>query len=217
MRSRGYVWLLIALGSTLLFPSTVVADTIRITGGFLEMSTPASPFNLVGDRRGFRLFGSHYLGAVGVGTYLDCPVVCGPGEVAHLAHAASGSDLPATATLDGTLYEDVGSLDSRANAVIGFAGSFTLPPFATTAVLHTPFMMEGTFSNGFEVLTLLGSGIATSNWRTETIPSGELKWSLMTIRYDFFGAAPVPEPTTLVLAGVAGAAAAFARRRRRAH
>jgi hypothetical protein len=127
------------------------------------------------------------------------------------------SDLPAIATLDGTLYEDVGSLDSRANAVIGFAGSFTLPPFATTTVLHTPFMMEGSFFNGVEVVNLLGSGTATSNWRTETLSSGASKWSLMTIRYDFSGAAPVPEPTTLVLAGVAGAAAAFARRRRRAH
>jgi hypothetical protein len=219
MRSRGHVWLLIALGSTLLFPSTVVADTIRITSGFLEINTPTSPLNLVGDRRGFRLFGGGFLGGVGINNFVDCPPagLCGPGAVARLAVVSSATDFGASATLDGKLYEELGSLSGPwQSAELGFASSLTLPSFDSSGVLHSPFVMEGFFSHDSTFETLIGSGIMTSTWRPETIPSAERTWYLTTVRYDFSDAAPVPEPTTLILAGVAGAVTALARRHRRA-
>ena len=215
MRSRGYFWALLSLSAALLFPSFAAAETIRITSGFVEMGTPANPFNLVGDRRGFRLFGSHYNGGTGPNNFVFCPDLCGPGAVAEISHAASGLDFGARATLDGILYEDVGSLGNPASAAIGFTGSLTLPSLAATTVLHTPFTMEGSFATGFEIEQLIGSGIVTSTWMSQGTPSGHPVWVLNSLRYDF-AAAPIPEPTTLVLVGVAGAAAALGRRRRRA-
>lgn len=218
MRRQGYFSVFLVLSWAALFPSAAVAETIRITSGLVEMGTPDSPFNLVGDRRGFRLFGSHYNGGFGPNLFVFCPDdLCNPGAVAEIAHAANGLDLPATATLDGILFEDVGSLGARASAEMGFSGSLTLPPLGSSAVLHSPFTFEGSFFHDFELELLRGSGIVTSTWTpTGSDPSESSAWMLNTLRYDFFGATPVPEPTTLVLAGVAGAAAAFGRRKRRA-
>jgi hypothetical protein len=218
MRSRGYFWLPVVLSSAYLFPSAAAAETIRITGGFLEMP---GEFDLVGDRRGFRMFGGGYGGGGGPNVFVGCEDGSdgcnNPGEVALFSHAFSGLDLPARATLDGIFHEDVGSLGAKASALIGFSSRHVLPPIGSTAVLRDPFTMEGSFfAEGTGVDTLVGSGIVTTTWTSFGSNESGPVWDLTFARYDFFGATPVPEPTTLVLFGVAGAAAAFTRRKRHA-
>jgi hypothetical protein len=215
MRLRGHFWLPAVLSLAILVPSTAAADTILITSGFLEMGTGSSAFDLVGDSRSFRLFGTGYLGGFSPNAFVFCPdEVCDPGDSALLQHAAGGLDLPATATLDGVTYADVGAL-GRSSAELGFSSTSLLPPLDGTAVVRSPFTMEGSFSaeDLSSAATLQGSGIVTTTWNT----FGSDVWTLTSARYDFSAnAAPVPEPGTLVLLGMAGGAAALRRRRQRA-
>jgi hypothetical protein len=218
MPTRGYFWLSLALSSALLFPSASSADTIRITSGFVELG---GPFDLRGDQRGFRLFGGGYNGGSGPNLFVFCPGdICNPGEVAAIRHAATGLDLPARAMLDGITHEDVNSLNATLFAGIGFESTHVLPPISSMVILRAPFTMEGSFSlaeqsPGFE--TLVGQGTVTTTWRPDASDdTGAPAWMLTAARYEFFGASPIPEPSTLVLAGIAGAAAALRRRKRRA-
>jgi hypothetical protein len=198
-----------------LVPSVAAAETIPITSGFVEMAGLPSAYDLVGDRRGFRLFGQGYQGGVWPGIFVDCPDdTCGPGSVALFQHAQSGADLPSTVILDGVVYEGVGNLGGESeSAGMGFSSSIVLPALASTAVLHSPFLMNGSFfSDASGLLLLRGTGVLTTTWSTAFGDGTE--WGLRAARYDFAPAA-VLEPGTLVLVGIGGVAAALRRRRQR--
>jgi hypothetical protein len=228
MRSRGYFWLAIVLSSALLFPRAASAETIRITSGFFEIGEDGTgPYNLVGDRRGFRLFGTISTDFAHFGAICPDSTGCIPGTVARLPHAWTGLDFVGPrATLDGVFYEIVNSLTDQAFASVLFFADIPLPAFTPsgTTVLQTPF----TFRGGFTVQPrdgepgeitqddLVGAGLLTTRWARSDLPELDSQWEVRFARYDFFGAAPIPEPTTLVLAGIAGAAGALARRKRRA-
>jgi hypothetical protein len=216
MRS-GIRWLQITLLLALLYPCPAAAETIRIVSGVVSIDPDPRLFTLVGDRRGFTLSGAFPVVPQHVAFCDNDGGPCNPGDVADVRAAKGGGDLPVgLVTLDGITYEDVNAT-SRLYALIGFSSAVLLPPISSTAVLHTPFTMEGSFFHDFELETLLGSGIMTSTWKSSgPDEDGRPFWFLTALRYDFSGAAPIPEPTTLVLAGVAGAAAAFGRRKRRA-
>jgi len=203
------------VGLLLLVPSLAHADTIRITSGFLVMSV--GPFDLIGDSHGFRLFGNAYQGGHGPNAFAFCPgELCNPGEVVLYQHAANGLDLPASATFEGIAYEDVNTLSGPAFAEIGFSGTVPLPAAGSdTAVLRTPFTMQGNFvvQGVSDNHTLVGSGVMTSRWTAGSDETGAPIWDLTSARYDFLGASPVPEPTTLLLLGAGGTVAAWRRRK----
>jgi hypothetical protein len=206
MRPQGYFWLSVALSSALLFPSTASAETIFITSGFLEYN---GKYNLIGERRGFRVFGNVFEGD-SPNLHVFCPGdLCNPGAVAVIQHASSGLDFEGPqAFLDGVFHEEVNSFTGSAWVTLGFSSTTVLPPVSSTAVLRIPFTMEGSFlvEDRGTLDELVGSGIATTTWRPDGLDqNGNLIWGLSTLRYDFSGAAPVPEPTTLVLFGLAGA------------
>jgi hypothetical protein len=210
MRSRSCFWLLAILSSALLFPSAAIADTIRITTGFVEFG---GALDIGNEERGLRLLGTYGGGTPGLHVFCECS----PGDVALFAHAFGGLDSGVgTVMLDGVTYNEVSSLNSTASAEIGFSSSHLLPPFSSsTAVLHDPFRMQGSFSHPGGVELLFGSGIVTTRWSPES--SGESRgWSLASARYDFSQAEPVPEPGTMALVGVGGAAALLRRRKQRA-
>jgi hypothetical protein len=90
-----------------------------------------------------------------------------------------------------------------------------LPSLSATAVLTTPFTMEGSFSHPGGVEALFDSGIVTTRWISAApVGSAAPVWNLASARYEFSGAA-VPEPGTLLLVGTGAAAAALSRRKRR--
>jgi hypothetical protein len=218
MRVRGCFWLLVLLSSALAFPPAAHADTIRVTSGFFDFA--AGGGRLVGER-GFSV-------NVGVGSpnspafYVFCEGErCTPGTTAGIQHAWGGLDLPAGAlTFDGVTYPEINTLGGPASLEIGFESHVTLPPLAATAILRTPFTFRGSLaltpeSGPWVTHSLIGSGTLTSSWRPDESLGGNA-WYPANLRYDFSAAAPIPEPTTMVLAGIAGAAAAFGRRRKRA-
>ena len=113
-----------------------------------------------------------------------------------------------SATLDGITYDEVNTLSARAFAEIGFSSTHLLPPLRDSTVLRTPFTMEGYFSHPGGIEMLVGSGIVTTNWFTSgSTDSGSRVWNLASARYNFSEAAPVPEPGTMMLVGLGGAAA----------
>jgi hypothetical protein len=206
-----------ALSAALLFPSAASADTIRIVSGFFEVGDhfEVRPFNLVGDSHGFTLFGR--VGNPGFDPFCNDAPDCAPGDTARITQVWNGLDFPgANATYEGVTYTEMNNLSSIAFAEVGFNNTLVLPAFeGTTGVLQTPFVMAGTFTLNFEASPLVGSGTMTTTWNRRDSPEGS-RWVLALTRYDFAdSAAPVPEPTTLVLTGLAGAAAAFRRRKRR--
>jgi hypothetical protein len=70
--------------------------------------------------------------------------------------------------------------------------------------------MEGSFAvSGLETILLQGAGMVTTTWVLSAGEAGAV-WSLASARYDFAPAAPVPEPSTLLL--TAGGLAALYRR-----
>jgi hypothetical protein len=215
MPSLRRCWVFLYLLAALLFPSGAVADTIRITSGFVEFG---GAFQLVGNERGFQLDGSGYGGGASPSAYAFCAGDdCNAGEVAQLQHGFSGLDLFVhSATLDATTYDEVNTLGADAFAAIGFSSTLVLPPSSSTAVLSTPFAMDGSFSHPGGIETLIGSGIVTTRWTSSGSAGSAPAWNLVFARYEFAEAAPVPEPATLVLVAT-GAAALALRRRKRSH
>jgi hypothetical protein len=214
MHSLRQIWLSVILSWAVLFPSTAAADSIRITSGFLEL---VGAYELAAPERGFRMVGDGYGGA-GAAAFVFCDGgACGPGVSAQVRHAFGGLDLlVASATLDGAVYDDVNTLAGGTFAEIGFSSAHVLPPPGSAAVLTTPFIMEGSFVYPAGAERLFGSGVVTTRWSAASNGgSGAAVWNLESARYDFSDAAPVPEPGTLVLTGMAAGAAALARRRRR--
>jgi hypothetical protein len=203
----------LSLFAALLFPSIAVADTIQITSGFVELG---GAFELVGDERGFGLSGSGYGGGASPAAYVFCAgETCNAGEVADLQHAFGGLDLNVhSATIDGTTYTDVNTLSAQAFATIGFSSTHVLPTAGSTAILNTPFTMQGSFTHPGGVESLVGSGMVTTHWRSSApVGSATSVWNLASARYEFSEAAPVPEPGTLLLVVTGAAAAALSRRR----
>lgn len=118
----------------------------------------------------------------------------------------------------GVEYREFG-LESPIGFLVEPAGSVTLPAFGdlSSRTLTTPFVLTGLFQDPARGrdLQLTGQGTATLWLRPESsFTFGEPGWSVDRIRYDFDESAPVPEPSTLLLAGTALAAAFRARRRR---
>jgi PEP-CTERM motif len=219
MRSRCNLWLLIALSSAVFFPSAVCADTIRISSGFLNVGGEdvVGRGLLVGDRRGFSV---EIFAPAAPWHFVFCSERgCAPGTRATITHAWGGLDFYAqNATLDGIRYEEVNSLTGDAWVGTAFNSSVTLPPLSSSAVLRTRFTMTGLFSlvpdeGEWRDFPLAGSGTLTSTWRGD-FPGEEGAWHPVLLRYDF-NPTPIPEPATIVLVGMAGAAAAFSRRKRR--
>jgi hypothetical protein len=90
---------------------------------------------------------------------------CNAGEVADLQHAFGGPDLNVhSATLNGITYHEVNTLGAEAFATIGFSSTHLLPALSSTAVLTTPFMMQGSFSHPGGVETPVGTGVVTTRW-----------------------------------------------------
>jgi hypothetical protein len=91
---------------------------------------------------------------------------CGLGSTIPLEAAWSGTDLPATVTLDGRMYTQVGSLATVTAADVRFSGSLVAPA-VTNRVFQTataPFALSGKF-----VHTGAGGQMVTDTFTVEGV------------------------------------------------
>lgn len=183
------------------------ADTITITGGFLDMVNQLGRLELTGDR-GFTLSGLVDTTGGIFAPQLQCSggvQPCTPGAAIDLDARWSGNDLPATVTLDGTTYPRVGDLAGDTSASVAFSGGAIAPPLdnnsaeagSQVAFVQAPFTFDGFFFDGQGRVPLVGSGVASLWLRPEFDGTA---WTPAEVRYDFAAAAVVtPEPATLAL------------------
>jgi hypothetical protein len=213
MRS-GFRVVAIVLAAGALFSAPVRADQIALTGGFVDMEVNAGgaalgQIQLTGER-GFTFFGHMAAGFVEpIGNPLP------PGDTVTLRGSASGLDVGGTVTLDGVTYTGIGGLDSVSGALVEFVTTATLPSVLNApASVLAPFMLNIVFfPSGLESHTLAGSGMAKISLG-EDKGFGVPSWTVTGIRADVSGSpAPVPEPTTLLLAA-SGLGWVASRRRR---
>jgi hypothetical protein len=217
----------VVLCASLIVVSTAtfaVADPVRVTDGFLVATgrNTTSPPSLISGTDGFTL--STRI-SVGVTSGLVEPLFCfgspecAPGQtigVNAFLMPNDGGLVDTVMTLGGRVFDDF-SFNSDYSVLLEMAGSFVAPPFDgdNDAIVTTPFTFMGRFDLANQPTTFMtGRGTATVRLtRGEGIDNQA--WDGASVRYDFEGAAPVPEPATMILVGAGLAGVAAVRRRRR--
>lgn len=225
---RATFWGTTCLIAALAFPAKLAADPVTVTGGHLLVTGSSGSLELTGER-GFSLSATvSTFSGVFAPDACDTPD-CEPGTTVSLHAHWVGLDVRGgILTFDGETYP---LRDDAAAAGVDFQGSFIAPPIARSAVVTAPFLLPpripGTSGgSGFSLpfpggsFALQGNGTATINLSQyfENSPEGPRflnAWTVESVRYDFSAAEPVPEPGTLLLAGlgIAGIARRVSRRR----
>ena len=189
------------------------AEPITIVAGTLSVSFAEVPSITLQGTRGFSLNGSADISEGRVDPFICEP--CAPG-VQSIGANLSGPAIFGTATLDGATHILISANDSPASMALELTGAVVMP--VTTGrpiVLRAPFTAEGIFFPTFpaDSAQLTGGGVASLFLSPDT--GDPAAWDVNRVRYDF-GApqAPVPEPASLTMLGLAFAAAALRARKR---
>jgi hypothetical protein len=179
---------------------------INIGSGFADFTFGVGgTVNIAGDR-GFSLVGTLDDGGARTG----CCFV--PGQSYSFTGLWSGLDVAGTGMVDGTAYTTSATMVGTLNA-----GPLDVPaPAAGTTTAQAPFVVTAQFALNRPmsdplVVTLAGSG--TGSLFLSATPDG--MWNADSAHLDFGStAAPIPEPTSLLLLGIGLAGAYRAARSR---
>jgi hypothetical protein len=211
--------LLLILGIT---AAPAGADTVQVSGGALTWDpTMLNPrLNLTGDRGlAIDVRIDHNSGtAWPISFCYSAP--CLPGQTLSLVFYNLG-DSGGVASIDGETFRVSAPSEDAGGLNILFDGNLLVPAFTgePSASASAPFTFDGSLifpwpsgSPFRPPVSLTGSGTATLQFARPhpDLPTG---WQLQSLHYEFQPAAPVPEPTTLVLVG-SGVAGLILRRQR---
>ena len=211
--------ILVVFALTLAVVVPARAETLLLTSGaFNWIGGPASVTMSGGS---FSFVGTAATPSGGVfSPWLQCLVPeCTAGTSVDLFTRFVGADLTGTAMYNGVTYSPVGSVVADASLDARWSGSLQIPLTFTGGVLTAPFTFAGEFHYNDTpttggILDLLGGGTATLSF-TPSIPFPGA-FNLTSVRYEFDSAAPVPEPTSMLLIGSGLAGLAALRRRSKA-
>ena len=162
------------------------ASAIVIDRGELDLSSTGGMLSLSGTR-GFSLIGGVTRSGGVLAAFEACAASnCGAGAPIPLGAAWSSTDLPASVTLDGTTYTEVGNLATVTTAAVQFSGSLVAPPVTKheSQTATAAFTLVGQFvhaEGGLLVTeTFTGEGVARV-WLVAR--QGGTGWSVERIVY----------------------------------
>jgi hypothetical protein len=220
---------ILTLAGLLLSTFTARADTITVTSGGLNV--------VWDDASSFAFFGSDGFALSGLFIHVPsspqqtCFAGCTPGATVSLSSVAGGSPgftlgLAMTATVGGVVLANPAQHETWLNLAGTFlfdAPDVIIPPFASDEfvriALSAPFTFDGQVA-GFAPgdteddvplfqLDLTGQGTALLS--LSAFPPGGT-YRFPEVSYTFHDAAPIPEPTSMVLFGTAVAGLLLRRR-----
>jgi hypothetical protein len=196
--------------------STARAETIGITGGFVDFDTfgvsGTGTVQVSGDL-GFS-YETHG-GFIFDGTGAFEPLFPGTTAKMHVA----GDNLGGILQFEGVTYSDIGGLNSPANVLLQVDAMVPLPAVVSAhAVVTAPFALNIDFfwmaPDGSASITqsFSGRGAATVDLAENNTSFGVPTWQITALHGEL-SSVPTPEPSTLLLIGSAGALAIYRRRR----